>query len=151
MTDFTKADLNVVIPDMDSQRKKMKLSYQAIADAVGVSQSTIQRLFTRKSSPTYELLQRVAAAIKYEPTEEPLFPTGYTLEDYTEYLKRQMIKQAGDYERQLLQQEMLFNRMVRLNRRAIKWLSICLGVLVAVFILWLIIDMSHPSHGWLQY
>lgn len=150
MTDFTKADLNAVIPDMDQWRQKIGLSYQAVADACSVSQATIIRFFKRKSSPTFELLQSVAAAIKYEPHADIVLPTGRTVEEHIAFLERSLIQQKGDYERQLLQQEMFFNRIISLNRRAIKWLSICLAVLIAAFILWLIIDIMHPSHGWIQ-
>lgn len=135
MTDFTKANLDEVIPDMDRHRAKMKMSYQAVADACEVSQSTIVRLFKRQSNPTFELLQAVASAIKYEPHADVVLPQGHTVEAHIDFLERTIIQQKGDYERQLLQQEALFNRTHRQDRRTIAYLC---AALVLVAIAWLI-------------
>lgn len=135
MTDFTKANLDEVIPDMDRHRAKMKMSYQAIADACEVSQSTIVRLFKRQSNPTFELLQAVASAIKYEPHADIVLPKGHTVEAHIDFLERTIIQQKGDYERQLLQQEAMFNRTNRQDRRTIAYLC---AALVLEAIIWLI-------------
>lgn len=138
MTDFTKANLDEVIPDMDRHRAKMKMSYQAVADACEVSQSTIVRLFKRQSNPTFELLQSVASSIKYEPHADIVLPKGHTVEAHIDFLERSLIQQKGDYERQILQQEALFNRMHRQDRRTIAYLCAALGLVAIAFIIWLI-------------
>ena len=138
MTDFTKANLDEVIPDMDRHRIKMNMTHQAVADACNVSQSTIIRLFKRQSNPTFELLQNVAAAIKYEPHADVVLPKGHTVEAHIDFLERTLIQQKGDYERQLLQHEMQFNRLHRQDRRTIAYLCSALGLVAIAFIIWLI-------------
>lgn len=150
MTDFTKADVAVIIEELDQQRMRMNLSYQAVADSCEVSQATIIRVFKRQVSPTYELLQKIAAAVCYEPHAQVVTPTGYTADAYNEYLQKLVVKQQGDYERQLLQQEARFNRQHAQDRRTVKWLCFILAALVAAFIIWLIIDVTHPTVGWFQ-
>lgn len=135
MTDFTKANPDEFIPDMDRQRIKMKMSYQSVADACDVSQSTIVRFFKRQSIPTFDLIQKVSAAIKYEPHADIVLPKGHTAEAHIDFLERTIIQQKGDYERQLLQQEALFNRIHRQDRRTIAYLCAALAL---VAIAWLI-------------
>ena len=148
MTDFTKADLGVVIPDMDRQRQAMHLSYQAVADACGVSQATIIRVFKRQVSPSFELLQKIAAAVHYEPAQQDvLLPQGYTPDDYIEYLKMTHVRLRGEYDRQFLQQEAQFNRLRAHDQRLIKILCICLGVFVAAFVLFCAVEMALTNRG----
>lgn len=142
MTDFTKVDLDVLIPDMEAQRKRIGLSYQGVADACEVSQATIIRLFKRQSSPSFELLQKVASAIKYEPHFEAVLPTDCNVEAYNDYLQRSLAQQKGDYERQLLQQEAQFNRIHAQDHRLIKILCLILGVFSVVFVAFRAIDMQ---------
>lgn len=142
MTDFTKANLDIVIPDMDRQRQALHLSYQAVADACGVSQSSIMRVFKRQVEPTFDLLQKIAAAVHYEPTQpEVILPSDNTTEAYIEYLKKLVTKQRGDYERQLLQQEARHNMLQEHYRRIIRILCVVLGVFFAAFILFRAFDM----------
>ncbi|MBR2319505.1 MAG: helix-turn-helix transcriptional regulator [Clostridia bacterium] len=148
MTDFTKADLDVVIPDIDRQRQAMHMSYQAMADACDVSQTTIIRVIKRQTSPTFDLLQKMAAAVRYEPTQQDvILPQGYTPDDYIEYLKRLVTRQRGDYERQLLQAEAQYNRLRNQDRRLIKILCIVLGVFAVVFVAFRAIDMRITSNA----
>lgn len=142
MTDFTKADLSVVLPDIDRKRVEMHMSYQAMADACDVSQTTIIRVIKRQVSPTYELLQKMAAAVRYEPQIQVVLPKDYTQEAYITYLRELITKQRGDYERQFLQQEAQFNRIHSQDRRLVRILSILLGVFAAAFILFRAVDLS---------
>lgn len=141
MTDFTKADLDVVIPDIDRKRIEMNLSYQGMADACGVSQSTIIRVIRRQVSPTFDLLQMMAASVQYEPKEDVITPIGYTPDAYIEYLKQLVSRQKSDYERQLIQQEAQFNRIRCQDRRVIRVLAIVLGVFFLAFLAFRAIDM----------
>jgi transcriptional regulator with XRE-family HTH domain len=138
MTDFTKANPDEFIPDMDRHRIKMNMSYQAVADACDVSQSTIVRFFKRQSTPTFDLIQKVSAAIKYEPHADIVLPKGHTVEAHIDFLERSLIQQKGDYERQLLQQDALFNRIHRQDRRTIAYLCAALSLVSVAFIIWLI-------------
>lgn len=152
MTDLTKVDLDAMITAIDQQRQVMGLSYQAFADACDVSQSTMMRVLKRQVSPSFDLLKKMAAAAQYAPelTEELILPNGYTADDYIDYMKRLIVSQQVKYEQRLQEQTALYNRLRRQDRRTIFWLGLCLALLIAAFIIWLIIDVTHPTVGWFQ-
>lgn len=152
MIDLTKINLDEMVAAIDQQRQILGLSYQAFADACDVSQSTMIRVLKRKTPPSIDLLNRMAAAAQYAPelAAELILPNGYTPDDYVDYVKRLMVSQQVKYEQRLQEQTALYNRLRRQDRRTIFWLGLCLALLIAAFIIWLIIDVTHPTVGWFQ-
>ena len=152
MMDLTKVDLDATLTAIDQQRQVMGLSYQAFADACEVSQSTMIRVLKRQVSPSFDLLKKMAAAAQYAPeiVDEIIIPNGYTADDYIDYMKRLMVSQQVKYEQRLQEQTALYNRLRRQDRRTISWMGLALVLLVAAFIIWLIIDVTHPTVGWIQ-
>lgn len=150
--DFTKFDLEENLTSIDIARREMGLSYQALGDACEVSQATIIRVFKRKTVPSVDLLQKMYAAVNYAPTlaKELVLPTGYTPEAYIDYANRLLVSQKEQYEQRLKEQTALYNRLRRQDRRTIFWMGLALVLLVAAFVIWLIIDVTHPTVGWIQ-
>lgn len=74
------ADIGALLADLDRRREALGLSYQAVADACGVSQSTVIRIFRGQVDPSVHMVQRLAVAVKYAPEAAPLVPDGYTQE-----------------------------------------------------------------------
>lgn len=68
--------------ELDGQRIARGLSYQALADACGVSKSTIYRTLTGLTEPTMQLLHAIAAAVQYKPVEPVIVPEECTQESY---------------------------------------------------------------------
>lgn len=56
-----------IITELSRLRSARNLSYQAVADACEVSQTTIIRVFNGETEPSYALLQKIAAAVQYKP------------------------------------------------------------------------------------
>ena len=57
-------DVDSILMELDAQRVERGMSYQAVADACGVSKATIYRALTRVTEPTAHLLQNIAAAVQ---------------------------------------------------------------------------------------
>lgn len=150
--DFTQINLDETLTTIDILRQEMGLSYQALADGCEVSQTTIIRVFKRQTNPSVDLLQKMCAAVHYTPniSKEIVLPKGYTPEAYVDYANRLLTSQKEQYEQRLKEQTALYNRLRRQDRRTISWMGLALVLLVAAFIIWLIIDVAHPTVGWIQ-
>lgn len=148
--DLSNVDFGVLLAELEEKRQSLHLSYQSVADACGVSQTTIMRIFKRKVEPTAAMLQKIASAVKYESSPSALVPQGYSQEEYIRYQQEFMDQERQIHERRARQQEAHYNMLLQRGRRTILSLSIILMLLVAAFIIWLIIDVMHPNIGWVQ-
>lgn len=148
--DLSNVNIEALIVALDGQRISMKMSYQAVADACGVSQATIMRALKGQSAPTMELLQQIANAVKYEPNHDPVILEDYTKDAYIDFLRKSLEEEKRDTRTHLAQLEAHYNLLLAQKSRTITVLSIVL-VLVSVFLVgWLIVDIMHPSLGWIQ-
>ena len=50
--DFSTINLDALVPKLEARRVALNLSYQNVADACNVSQSTIIRIFKRQADPS---------------------------------------------------------------------------------------------------
>lgn len=147
---ITNVDQNQLLLDLDAQRKAMNLSYQNVADACDVSQATIMRIFKRQTEPTFDLLQKIAAAVHYDAKPAPAMLEGYTKEEYISYLQKLIERREEDFKIREAKAEARHNAAINQKARTVRLLSICLAALAAGFIIWLIIDVTHPTVGWVQ-
>ena len=145
---ITNVDQNQLLLDLDDQRKAMKLSYQNVADACEVSQATIMRVFKRQSEPTFELLQKIAAAVHYDAKPAPVMLEGYTKEEYISYLKELIERREDDYKIREAKAEARHNMVINQKTRTIRYLTVAVVFLALGFVAWLIMDILHPSLGW---
>lgn len=148
--DLSNVDLGVLLAELEEKRQSLHLSYQSVADACGVSQTTIMRIFKRKVEPSAAMLQKIASAVKYETPPDVTVPLGYSQEDFVKYQQELLEQERQLHERRSRQQEAHYNMLLHRERRTILILSIILMLLVAAFIIWLIIDVTHPNIGWVQ-
>lgn len=148
--DFSNIKLDIFIPELDARRGALNMSYQNVADACGVSQTTVIRIFKRQTEPTVAMLQKIAAAVKFEPRREEIVLTGYTQEDYISFLRKSLEAAKEEYTVRAAQQEAHYNMLLAEKNRWIKYLFVAV-ILVAGFLVgWLIIDVTHPTVGWIQ-
>lgn len=147
---LTNVDQNQLLLDLDAQRKAMNLSYQNVADACDVSQATIMRVFKRQTEPTFDLLQKIAAAVHYDAKPAPVMLEGYTKEEYISYLQKLIERREEDFKIREAKAEARHNAAINQKTRTIRYLTVCLAALAAGFIIWLIIDVTHPTVGWVQ-
>lgn len=148
--DFASADVESLLSDFDVRRQSLHLSYQNLADSCGVSQATVIRIFRRQTEPNIPMLQKLAAAVKYMPSEEPLVPESYSQSGYIQFLQESIAREKAAHELRLRQQESHYNLLLQHERRTVKTVSLILLLLVLAFICWLIIDVTHPEIGWIQ-
>lgn len=145
---ITNVDTAQLLLDLDAQRKSMNLSYQNIADACDVSQATIMRTFKRQSEPTLDLIQKIAAAVHYDAKPAPVLLKGYSQDDYIIYLQQLIQAREDDYKIREAKVEARHNLIVNQKTRTIRMLTVCIILLAAGFIAWLILDITHPTLGW---
>lgn len=148
--DFSNLDLDVFIPELDAKRGAMNMSYQNVADSCGLSQTTIIRIFKRQAEPTVATLQKIAAAVKYEPRREELILTGYTQEDYIKFLQKSLEAAKEEHAVRSAQQEAHYNMLLAEKNRWIRYLFVAVILVSAFLVGWLIIDVTHPDVGWIQ-
>ena len=145
---LTNVDQNQLLLDLDAQRKAMNLSYQNVADACEVSQATIIRVFKNQSEPTFDLLQKIAAAVHYDAKPAPVMLEGYTKEEYISYLKELIERREDDYKIREAKAEARHNMVINQKTRTIRYLTVAVVFLALGFVAWLIMDILHPSLGW---
>lgn len=138
---ITNVDQNQLLLDLDAQRKAMNLSYQNVADACDVSQATIMRIFKRQTEPTFDLLQKIAAAVHYDAKPAPVLLKGYSQDDYIIYLQQLLQAREDDFKIREAKAEARHNAAVNQKTRTIRLLSVAIAMLACGFILWLIMDI----------
>lgn len=149
--EFVTQNANDLLIEMNRLRNARGLSYQAVADACEVSQSTIIRVFKGETEPSYALLQKIAAAVQYKPAALASDKTpDFSANGYIEHLRESLVRQSAENDRRVMQLQAHYNMLLRRKDRIINMLSVVLGLLVSAFIFWLIIDVTHPTVGWIQ-
>lgn len=147
---ITKMPTDQLILELDALRTAQNLSYQNVADACNVSQATIFRAFKRQTEPTLDLLQKIAAAVGYEPDREPLVLQDYTQDAYVEFLQRTIAAEKEEHQLREARAEARHNMLINQKNRTITYLSGILFLFALGFITWLIVDVTHPTVGWFQ-
>ena len=148
--DFSNIDLDIFIPELDARRSALNMSYQNVADACGVSQTTIIRIFKRQTEPTLAMLQKIATAVRLEPKREEIILAGYTQEDYIRYLQKSLEATKEEHAVRMAQQEAHYNMLLAEKNRWIKYLFTAVILVAGFLVAWLIIDVTHPTVGWIQ-
>ena len=143
-------DVDSILMELDAQRVERGMSYQAVADACGVSKATIYRALTGVTEPTAHLLQNIAAAVQYKPNKPEPELRDLSPESYIVYLKEMLQQQKKEKDRQIRQLQAHYSMLRRQDRRTILLLSIAIALIISGFILWLIVDITHPNIGWIQ-
>lgn len=139
-----------LLHELDALRISQNLSYQNVADACNVSQSTVIRAFKHQTEPTLDLLQKIAAAVGYEPYQEPLVLQSYTQDAYVEFLQRSLIAEKEEHRLREARVEARHNMLMNQKSRTIRYLSAILFLFAVGFIAWLIVDVTHPTVGWFK-
>lgn len=147
---LTKMAPDQLLQELDALRVSQNLSYQNVADACNVSQATVIRVFKHQTEPTLDILQKIAAAVRYEPTQEPLVLSGYTQDAYIDYLQKALQAEKEDHKLREARAEARHNMLLSQKDRTIAYLAAILFLFTIGFISWLIIDVTHPTVGWFQ-
>ena len=143
-------EISDLIAELDARRVERGMSYQAVADACGVSKATIYRTFTGQTEPTAQLVQHIQAALQYTPIVPDPLPPAECSEAYVNYLRSSLLQQTEDYNRHIAQLQTHYAMLHRQDRRVITFLTVCVTVLVVFLVSWLVFDILHPEIGWIQ-
>lgn len=139
-----------LVAELDAMRAARGLSYQAVADSCNVSKATIYRTLTGATEPTMQLLQSIAAAVQYRPPEKFLEQTDFTKDGYIAYLQETLVRKDETHDRRVQQLHAHYNMLLRQGERRNRWLTWALIAALAILIGWLIIDVTHPTVGWIR-
>lgn len=144
-------DIADLLVELDTLRIARGMSYQTVADACGVSKATIYRALTGVTEPTAQLVQRMEAAVQYNPEcAAQLPPPNHSPEEYVDYLRATIARQTEEYNRHITQLQTHYSMLHRQDRRTILFLSIGVTVLVIFLIFWLVLDVLRPEIGWIK-
>lgn len=143
-------EISDLLSELDALRIQRGMSYQAVADACGVSKATIYRTLTGVTEPTVQLVQRIQAAVQYVPpsVQQPP-PASFSKEEYAEFLRETIIRQDEEYSRHIAQLQTHYSLLRRQDRRSIAVLAAAVAVLVIFLVVWLVLDILHPGAGWI--
>lgn len=143
-------DVQEIIMELDGLRIARGMSYQAVADACGVSKSTIHRTLNGMTEPTVQLIHAIAAAVQYKPAEPVIVPEECTQEAYIAYLKELLQRQREDNDRRVKQLQAHYNMIRRQDQREkYVWMALAL-VLMAIFVSLFLYDFANLDRGWIQ-
>lgn len=147
--DFSTIDLDALIPKLEDRRISLNLSYQNVADACNVSQSTIIRIFKRQADPSIVVLRSILAAVKYDIVTPPM-PDEGSENEQIEYLKKSIEFEREDKIVQLAQQEAQFMRQHNEDRRLVRICLIICIILVIFVCFFFGYDIANLDRGWIQ-
>lgn len=133
-----------ILAELDRLRIACGMSYQDVADACGVSKSTIHRTLSGAVEPTVHLVNLIAAAVQYKPPMPDILPSD------TDYLKQLIVQLSADHDRHVQQLHAHYNRQLRQNKREkLVWMVLSI-LLVGTFVVLFLYDFSHLDRGWIQ-
>lgn len=144
------SDLSATLLELDGQRISMGMSYQDVADACGVSKSTIYRTLNGSTEPTVQLVNAIAAAVQYKPPRADILPTELTAESHVAYLKNLILRNEEDHNRHVQQIHAHYNKLRRqAQREKTVWMVLAIAFMVTFVVLFLY-DFTHLDRGWIQ-
>lgn len=139
-----------ILVELDALREARGMSYQNLADACGISKSTVGRILNGQSEPTVQQIQMIAAAVQYKPATQAALPDDCTQEAYIAYLRASMRQQAEDNDRRVRQLQAHYNMLRRQDKREkIVWMVLAI-IFMATFVVLFLYDFAHLDRGWIQ-
>ena len=143
-------DISALLAELDSLRAGKNLSYQQLADACGVSKSTIYRPLNGATEPTMQLVQSIAAAVHYEPEAPETFPTDFSQDSCIAYLQNRIIQKDADQKAHVRQLHAHYNMLMRQARREkIVWMVLAIAFALT-FVALFLYDFANLDRGWIQ-
>lgn len=147
--DFSTIDLDTLVPKLEARRVSLNLSYQNVADACNVSQSTIIRIFKRQADPSIVVIKSILAAVKYDIISPPM-PDEDSENEQISYLKKNIEFEREDKIVRLAQQEAQFMRQHNEDRRLVR-ICLIICIILVIFVCFLFgYDIATLDRGWIQ-
>lgn len=146
-------NVSAIIDGILECKEESGMTFQQIADRADTPKSTVTRILRKETpNPSMKTLADIAMAVGYEI--DPIRPA--TLKDsskdaYITFLQESLEFERADKKHQIAEQKALRHQVVAEKNRAIKYLAIAL-ILVNIFLIgWLVMELLHPSAGWVRW
>lgn len=145
-------DVNTVIDGILECKEGSGMTIQQIADRSSVPKSTVTRILRKETpNPSMKTLADIAAAVGYEiDPVKPAVLKDSTKDAYIAYLQEALLVEKQNCKAQVAEQKALRHQIVAEKNRTIRYLAISLILVLTFLITWLIIDVTHPTIGWIQ-
>ena len=146
-------DVSAIIDGILECKEETGMTFQQIADRADVPKSTVTRVLRKETpNPSMKTLADIAVAVGYEI--EPLHPASLkdsSKDAYITFLQESLEFERADKKAQIAEQKALRHQVVAEKNRTIFHLSIALIMMNAFLIGWLILEILHPTAGWIQW
>ena len=145
-------DVSAIIDGILECKEETGMTMQQIADRANVPKSTVTRILRKETpNPSMKNLADIAVAVGYEI--DPVHPAvlkDSTKDAYITYLQQALEAERKNAQALVAEQKALRHQVVAEKNRTIQALSIALILTLVFLIGWLILDIIHPTAGWIQ-
>lgn len=144
-------EVSEIIDGILNKKKEQDLSTQTISDASGVPKSTVDRILRKETAnPSMQNVLDIAAAVGYRIGGEipkPDFPRDEKFVEYIMLLNDDRVSRMKAHHNQMLAEK---DRRIETQEKWIRGLVVAIILLVVFIITWLVVDVLHPTAGWIQ-
>ena len=146
-------DISAIIDGILECKEESGMTMQQIADRANQPKSTVTRILRKETpNPSIKTLADIAVAVGYEI--DPVHPAAlkdHTKDAYIAYLQEALEAERMSCKAQVAEQKALRHQVVAEKNRTITFLAVALILSISILIGWLIMELLHPSAGWIQF
>lgn len=146
-------DISAIIDGILECKEECGMTMQQIADRANQPKSTVTRILRKETpNPSMKTLADIAVAVGYEiDPVKPAILKDSTKDAYIVYLQEALNAEKAAGKAALAEQKALRHQVVAEKNRTITYLSIALILSLLFLIGWLIMELLHPSAGWIRF
>lgn len=146
-------DVNAIIDGILECKEETGMTMQQIADRANQPKSTVTRILRKETpNPSIKTLADIAIAVGYETDPiKPAILKDNTKDAYITYLQEALLAEKAACKAAVAEQKALRHQVVAEKNRTIAYLSIALILSLFLLIGWLIMELLHPSAGWIRF
>ena len=145
-------DISAVIDGILECKEASGMTFQQIADRANVPKSTVTRILRKETpNPSVKTIAEIAVAVGYDiDPVKPAVLKDHTKDAYITYLQEALEAERAASKAALAEQKALRHQVVAEKNRTIRYLSVSLVLSLVCLIGWLIMDILHPTLGWIR-
>lgn len=146
-------DVSAIIDGILECKEETGMTMQQIADRANQPKSTVTRILRKETpNPSIKTLADIAVAVGYEIDPiKPAILKDSTKDAYIAYLQEALIVEKAACKAAVAEQKALRHQVVAEKNRTIFYLAIALILSLCLLIGWLIMELLHPSAGWIRF
>ncbi len=144
-------EVSQIIDGIIQKKDESGITNQQLADASGVPKSTVDRILRKETaSPSMQSVLDIAGAVGYRiggEIQKPEFPKDEKFVEYIMLLNDDRVTRMKAHHNQMLAEK---DRRIETQEKWIRGLVVAIILLVVFIIGWLVVDVLHPTAGWIQ-